>query len=139
MKKRFFKYFLSFAILLFSICNPLLANFNTSNTSLYPLNQKNILGGSANHYVSDQNQNTNINSVLGSVDKSLEIEAAEIEEEEESTFSKIEGSKYYSASFYLLSLLFLFSYLENSQNLQKLFSFTHLANSRFVLFQVFRL
>ncbi|WP_419213011.1 hypothetical protein ACNR9Q_02470 [Maribacter sp. X9] len=138
MKGLFFKYFLSLIILLFSICSPALAYSNTSGSSFYHHTQS-VTPGNTDFYVALQNKNTHVKGSLGDNNKSLEIDAAEIEEEEESSLLKIEGSKFNSTSFYLLSLLFLFSYLLKSKNLQKLLSFIHLSDRRFVLFQVFRL
>lgn len=88
-----------------------------------------------------QHTNASIKSPLNGGDKLTKRDTAETEEEENEPIllKKAEANPYLSAPFYLLSLLFLFSYLENSAILHKLFSFYPLANRRFVLFQVFRL
>ena len=138
MKRLFFKYLLSLTILFFSICSPALAYTNTGCSSFYTHTQSTTTGNT-DFYLTPQNKNTQVKSAFGDNNKSLEIDATEIEEEEESSLLKIEGSKFNSASFYLLSLLFLFSYLQNSKNLHKLLSFIHLSDRRLVLFQVFRL
>jgi len=140
MKKSFLKFLLSFCILLSSICSPLFANLNIGDTSFYTLDQQFTNSAHSNLEIGFQNQNAIIKGSLDEIDKILEIDATEIEEESENSFFKNdEELNYTSASLYLLSLLFLFSYLKNSNTLQRLFVFFPLFNRRFVLYQVFRL
>ncbi|SKB33272.1 hypothetical protein [Maribacter arcticus] len=141
MKKSLLKFLLSICILLSSICSPLFANFNIENTSLHTIAYQNTLSTNTDLTSNVHNQNAIISGTSDKVDKVLEIDAAEIEEEEsENTFFKKGEKVYYtSASFYLLSILFLFSYLKNSTKLLMLFTIYPLVNRRFVLYQVFRL
>jgi hypothetical protein len=138
MKKSLLKFLLSICILLSSICSPLFANFNIENTSLNTIAYQNTLSTNTDLTSNVHNQNAIISGASDKVGKILEIDAAEIEEEEsENTFFKKGEKVYYtSASFYIL---FLFSYLKNSTKLQMLFTIYPLVNRRFVLYQVFRL
>ncbi|MGB3144810.1 MAG: hypothetical protein WBB24_11945 [Maribacter sp.] len=141
MKKSFLKFLLPLGILLLCVCNPVLANLNIGDSSFYTTSHQKIAFSTTNVQYGSINHNATITNALSDVDKVLQITTAESEEEENEPISlkKVENNTYISASFHLLSLLFLFSYLENSPNLHRLFSFFPLANRRFVLFQVFRL
>ena len=137
MKKSFLKFLLSICILISSVYSPLFANINSGEFSLHLTeHQFPIVIGSPT------SQNTA--TIAGAIDhanKVLELEAAKIEEEESksSSFKKGEEVTYASASFYLLSLLFLFTYFESRNSFETLSSHFFYVNKRFVLFQVFRL
>ena len=141
MKKSFLKFLLSICILLSSVYNPLFANINSGEISLHSTEQQFAISTHSNLVNSVQNQNATIKGSLDNVDKVLEIDATEIEEEEsEHSFIKKRGEFYYtSTTFYLLSLLFLFSFFTNNNRFQRLFTHFSYVNKRFVLFQVFRL
>ena len=141
MKKSFLKFLLSICILLSSVYNPLFANINSGEISLHSTEQQFAISTHSNLVNSVQNQNATIKGSLDNVDKVLEIDATEIEEEEsEHSFIKKRGEFYYtSTTFYLLSLLFLFSFFTNNNRFQRLFTHFSYINRRFVLFQVFRL
>ncbi|TLP73131.1 hypothetical protein [Maribacter sp. ACAM166] len=141
MKKNFLKFILSICILLFSVCSPLFGNFNIENSSFHTVDNQNIVSAITLLKTVIHDQNTTIKGSSDEVVKVLEIDAAEIEEEESenSVLKKGEEVIYTTGSFYLLSLLFLFSYLKNSSKLQRLFTFSPIAIRRFVLFQVFRI
>ena len=141
MKKSILKFILPICILLVSVCNPVFAyhhighsSFNPNNPQEIALSTSKVQHGSLNHHAS-------ITHTFGDFDKVLKLTTTESEEEENEpvTLKKVEHNAKVHASFYLLSLLFLFSYLENSPNLHRLFSFSPIENRRFVLFQVFRL
>ena len=141
MKKNFLKFLLSICILPTSVCNPLFANINIGESLLLNNDQYFITSTNTSLLNGVQNQNATIKGSLDNVDKVLEIDATEIEEEEsENSFIKKGGDFYYSsATFYLLSLLFLFSFFTNNNRFQRLFTHFYYVNRRFVLFQVFRL
>ncbi|MEP2278016.1 hypothetical protein [Maribacter sp.] len=139
MKKGFLKFLLSICILLSGIYSPLFANNNIEGTSFHTIHQYTHSLDNSSESVVDHN--ATLKGTLNNIDKVLEIEAVEIEEEEsEQTFFKKDSERQQaSISFYLLSILFLFSYFTNSNSLPKLFNFLPIANRRFVLYQVFRI
>tara|TARA_R110002074_G_scaffold197610_8_gene364897 strand:+ start:21367 stop:21789 length:423 start_codon:yes stop_codon:yes gene_type:complete len=140
MKNSFLKLILSICILLSSVYSPLFANVNSGEISLQNTVQHfSIVTSSQN----SQHEAT-ISDAINHSKKVLELEAAKIEEEEEeesepSFFKKGGEVIYASASFYLLSLLFLFTYFEGRNRFETLFNHFFYVNKRFVLFQVFRL
>ena len=137
MKNTFLKLILSICILLSSVYSPLFAYVNSGEISLQNTVQHfSIVTSSQN----SQHEAT-ISDAINHSKKVLELEAAKIEEEEsEPSFFKKGGEVIYaSASFYLLSLLFLFSYFEGRNRFETLFNHFFYVNKRFVLFQVFRL
>ncbi|MDF4203426.1 hypothetical protein PXD56_10695 [Maribacter sp. SA7] len=139
MKKGFLKFLLSICILLSGIYSPLFANNNIEGTSFHTIQQHtHSLDNSSESVVI---HNATLKGTLNNIDKVLEIEAVGIEEEEsEQTFFKKDTERQQaSISFYLLSILFLFSYFTNSNSLPRLFNFLPIANRRFVLYQVFRI
>lgn len=137
MKNTFLKLILSICILLSSVYSPLFAYVNSGEISLQNTVQHfSIVTSSQN----SQHEAT-ISDAINHSNKVLELEAAKIEEEEsEPSFFKKGGEVIYaSASFYLLSQLFLFSYFEGRNRFETLFNHFFYVNKRFVLFQVFRL
>lgn len=137
MKNTFLKLILSICILLSSVYSPLFAYVNSGEISLQNTVQHfSIVTSSQN----SQHEAT-ISDAINHSNKVLELEAAKIEEEEsEPSFFKKGGEVIYaSASFYLLSLLFLFTYFEGRNRFETLFNHFFYVNKRFVLFQVFRL
>ena len=101
---------------------------------------QNSVAGKSDFQTTQENSAT-VQGNFNLVDKQLQIDPAEIEEEEKNA-SRLLNTKYITYStvtFYLLAILFLFNYLKNSANLHKLFSFTPYTNRRFALFQVFRI
>ncbi|SHJ51892.1 hypothetical protein SAMN04488007_0592 [Maribacter aquivivus] len=139
MKKGFLKFLLSICILLSGIYSPLFANNNIEATSFRTIQQ--ISNSVNNNLVSVADHNAVLKGTFDNLDKVLEIEAIEIEEEEsEHIFYKKDVEQQQAAiSYYLLSVLFLFSYFTNSNSLQRLFNFLPTADRRFVLYQVFRI
>ncbi|MGO4919470.1 hypothetical protein [Maribacter spongiicola] len=140
MKKSFLKFLISTCILLSGIYSPLLANYNIGATSFQSIQQfTNSIDNNVETVVVDND--AVLKGTLDNSEKALEIEAVEIgEEESEHTFYKKDIEQHQAAiSYYLLSVLFLFSYFTNSNSLQKLFNFLPTANRRFALYQVFRL
>ena len=139
MKKGFLKFLLSICILLSGIYSPLFANNNIEGTSFHTIQQ--ITNSVNNNLESVAEHNVVLKGTFDNLDKVLEIEAVEIEEEEsEHIFYKKDVEQQQAAiSFYLLSVLFLFSYFTNSNSLQRLFTFLPTADRRFVLYQVFRI
>ncbi|WP_405411995.1 hypothetical protein [Maribacter sp. Asnod1-A12] len=141
MKKNFLQFILFICLLLSSIGGTLFANYNIEGSSFYTTNQVSKFF-SSNQNFGDHNHKAVLKNVFGNDVKSLEFDAVEIEEEEESKHYSLSSSvdqNYPSAAFYLLSLLFLFSYLENSNTLSKLFKSFSTVDRRFVLYQVFRI
>ncbi|TDT46128.1 hypothetical protein CLV90_0171 [Maribacter spongiicola] len=139
MKKGFLKFLLSICILLSGIYSPLFANNNLEDTSFQSIQQ--LTHSLNNNLKTVVGHDANLKGNFNSLEKVLEIEAVEIEEEEsEHTFFKKASEQQQAAiSFYLLSVLFLFSYFTNSNSLQRLFTFLPTADRRFVLYQVFRI
>ncbi|WP_299325893.1 hypothetical protein [uncultured Maribacter sp.] len=139
MKKGFLKFLLSTCILLSGIYSPLFANNNIGGTSFHAIQQ--LTNSLDNNLETVVDHNAVLKGTFGNLDKVFEIEAVEIEEEEsEHAFFKKAGEHHHaSISFYLLSVLFLFSYFTNSNSLQRLFTFLPTADRRFVLYQVFRI
>jgi len=140
MKNSFLKFLLSICILLTGVYSPLFGNHNIEGTSFNNIQQfTNSITDTQEEVV---HHNTSLKGNFDDLDKGLEIEAIEIEEEEESKqtfFKKDTEHQQTTASFYLLSVLFLFIYFTNSCTLQKLFTFLPIADRRFVLYQVFRI
>lgn len=139
MKKNFIKFFLFTCILLTSIGSSLFANYNIESSCYGTFKHISKLSHTTQNIA---NHKAVIKNILGSSKKDLDLDAIEIEEEEESKHSSINKTidkNYITASFYLLSLLFLFNYLKNSPLLQRLFTFLSTINRRFVLYQVFRI
>jgi len=139
MKKSFLKFLLSTCILLSSIYSPLLAHYHREVTSFHLAQQfTNSINANQESVV---HHDAVLKNSFENLEKVLEIEAVEIEEEEsEQTFIKKDADNHQAAaSFYLLSVLFLFSYFTNSITLQQLFTFLPTADRRFVLYQVFRI
>jgi hypothetical protein len=137
MKNTFLKHILSICILLSSVYSPLFANVNSGEISLQNTVQHfSIVTSSQN-----SQHETTISNAINHSSKVLELEVAKIEEEEsEPSFFKKGGEVIYaSAAFYLLSLLFLFTYFEGRNRFETLFNHFFYVNKRFVLFQVFRL
>ena len=137
MKNTFLKIILSICILLSGVYSPLFANVNSGDISLQSADQHfSIVTGSQ-----DSQHKATISGTVDHTNKVLEVEAAKIEEEEsEPSFLKKGGEiTYASASFYLLSLLFLFIYFEGRNKFGTLVHHFFYINKRFVLFQVFRL
>ncbi|WP_282048596.1 hypothetical protein [Maribacter aquivivus] len=139
MKKGFLKFLLSICILLSGIYSPLFANNNIEATSFRTIQQ--ISNSVNNNLVSVADHNAVLKGTFDNLDKVLEIEAIEIEEEESEHIFYKKGVEQQQAaiSYYLLSVLFLFSYFTNSNSLQRLFNFLPTADRRFVLYQVFRI
>jgi len=139
MKKGFLKFLLSVCILLSGIYSPLFAHNNIEGTSFQSIQR--LTYSLNNNLETIVAHDAVLKSSFNNLDKVLEIEAVEIEEEEsEQTFFKKDTERQQaSISFYLLSVLFLFSYFTNSNSLPKLFTFLPIANRRFVLYQVFRI
>tara|TARA_R110002051_G_scaffold71624_5_gene129440 strand:+ start:81097 stop:81510 length:414 start_codon:yes stop_codon:yes gene_type:complete len=137
MKKSLLKFLLSLCILLSSVYSPLFANNDLGDIILQNTGQSFSLAVNTTH----EHHKATITGTLEQNSKVLEINAAEIKEEE-SKNNYLKGSfftTYITTAFYLLSLLYLFSYLKNSNTLQGLFTFLPTAGRRFVLYQVFRL
>ncbi|WP_036157453.1 hypothetical protein [Maribacter forsetii] len=139
MKKSFLKFLLSICILLSGIYSPLFANYNIEGSSFHSTQQ--FTNSISNTQEAAVQHNASLKGSFDNLDKGIEIEAVEIEEEEsEQTFFKKETERQQAtASFYLLAVLFLFSYFTNSNKLQRLFTFLPTADRRFVLYQVFRI
>ncbi|HDZ05369.1 hypothetical protein LCGC14_0070120 [marine sediment metagenome] len=139
MKKSFLKFLLSTCILLSGVYSPLFANSNLEDTTFGLTEQ--FTSTTTNKQDAVVHSDANFKGTFGNLDTVLEIEAVEIEEEENenSFFSKNVEYQKTTVSYYLLSVLFLFSYFTNSNTLQKLFTFLPTADRRFVLYQVFRI
>lgn len=134
MRNCFFKYVQSLTLLLFTVGSLVIYN-SSSETPTFTAVQTNL-------EVVDAGVDTSVYVTLPSdtSSKSVEIEVTEIEEEEEKNTSgnvPLPIIDFTSISF--LPYLFSFNAQEKSTNLQRLFSFGHFANRRFVLFQSFRL
>lgn len=137
MNKSFLKLLLSLCVLLSSVYSPLFANNDLGQNSLQKTGQQFSVAVNT----TNQQHKADITGALEQNSKILEIDVAEIKEEESKT-NFIKSSfftTYITTAFYLLSLLYFYSYLKNSKNLQGLFTFLPTANRRFVLYQVFRL
>ncbi|SNR58034.1 hypothetical protein SAMN04488009_2601 [Maribacter sedimenticola] len=139
MKKSLLKFLLSICILLTGIYSPLYGNYNIEHTSFHNIQQ--FQHAIANTQETVALHKTVLKNSFGDLDKAMAIEAIEIEEEEskQSHYQKDVEHQQASASFYLLAVLFLFSYFTNSSTQKKLFTFLPKANRRFVLYQVFRI
>ena len=140
MKQSFLKFLISTCILLSGIYSPLFANNNIGVTSFHSIQQfANSIDNNTKTVVVDYD--AIFKGTLDNSENALEIEAVEIgEEESEHAFFKKDVEQHEALiSYYLLSVLFLFSYFTNSNSLQKLFTFLPTADRRFVLYQVFRL
>lgn len=139
MKKSLLKFLLSLCILLTGIYSPLFANYNIEGTSFHSVQK--LSNSISNTPEAASFHKAVLKNSFGNLNKLLEIEAIEIEEEEneQSHVKKLVEFQQASASFYLLAVLFLFSYFTNNSTLHKLFTFLPVANRRFVLYQVFRI
>tara|TARA_R110000764_G_scaffold3072_1_gene12996 strand:+ start:629 stop:1048 length:420 start_codon:yes stop_codon:yes gene_type:complete len=139
MKKSFLKFLISTCILLSGVFSPLFAYSSLEDSSFNSIEQFRSTPTTNQELVA--HQNATIKGNYGNLDNTLEIEAVEIEEEENEHSFLNKDVEYQKAtvSFYLLSILFLFSYFTNSNSLQRLFIFLPTANRRFVLYQVFRI
>ena len=137
MNKSFLKFLLTICVLLSSVYSPLFANNDIGDYILQNNGQPFAIATDTGN----QQLSAKITGTLEQNNKVLELEADEIKEEEnKNNFIKSSFyTTYVTTTFYLLSLLYLFSYLKNSANLQGLFIFLPTANRRFVLYQVFRL
>jgi hypothetical protein len=123
-------------MLLSSAYSPLFAKVDSGKISSHGIEQLLSIGAS-----SQINQlKTTISGAIEHTNKVLELEAVVVEEQSEpSFFKKGEEITYASASFYLLSLLFLFTYFEKRSSFEASLNHFFYVNKRFVLFQVFRL
>lgn len=139
MKKSLLKFLLSLCILLTGIYSPLFANYNIEGTSFNSVQK--LSNSISNTPKAASFHKAVLKNSFGNLNKLLEIEAIEIEEEEneQSHVKKLVEFQQASASFYLLAVLFLFSYFTNSSTLHKLFTFLPITDRRFVLYQVFRI